>query len=234
VSDDPPAQGLRSHKKAETRRAIEQAAVQIAAEHGYAATTAAAIAEQANVSLRTLFNYFPQRDQAICGPTIELTDPAQVRRQLTEAPSVLDGVLDAFDACAPALDGPSGAQRRTLIQSIPELLHLHSSAIDRFERELTALVEEEFRARPERRRLGDAVSPAEEARLIVTVIGGVMRFGMHSWLSEPSGTAAPRRAAIARVTSQLARILQVGERGVDAPPDAGTPGHDPDSTETRQ
>lgn len=204
----PPAAGLRSRKKAQTRQAIEEAALRIATERGYAGTTAVAIAEEANVSLRTLFNYFPQRDRAICGPTIEITDPVLVEQQLAEAPSVLHGVLDAFDACAPALDGPSGAQRRALIQSSPELMHLHYSAIDRFEGELAALVEKEFRIRPERRRLGADVTPADEARLIVTSIGGVMRFGMQAWLSEPSDTAVPRRAAAARVTSQLATILR--------------------------
>jgi AcrR family transcriptional regulator len=202
-----PVEGLRSRKKAETRRAIEHAAFRIATEHGYEATTATAIAAEANVSLRTLFNYFPQRDQAICGPTIELKDPALVGQQLAEAPSVLQGVLDAFDACTPELGGSTGAQRRLLIQSSPELLHLHHSAIDRFEQELTALVESELRARPKRRRLGADVSAAEEARLMVTAIGGVMRFGMQAWLSEPPGTAVPRRAAMARVTSQLAQIL---------------------------
>jgi AcrR family transcriptional regulator len=202
-----PAEGLRSRKKAETRRAIEQAALRLAIEEGYAATTAVAIAEEANVSLRTFFNYFPQRDQAICGPTIELRDPALVARQLADAPTVLYGVLDAFDACTPALDGPSGAERRELIQSTPELLHRHHSAIDRFERELTALVDAEFRAHPDRRRLGAEVSPGEEARLLVTTIGGVMRFGMQGWLAEPRDTTRSRREAIAQVTSQLAQLL---------------------------
>ncbi len=208
--------GLRSRKKAETRCAIQQAALRLATEHGYAATTASAIAEEANVSLRTLFNYFPRRDQAICGPTIELNDPALVREQLADAPSVLQGVLDAFDTCAPPLEGPTWAQRRALIQSTPELLHLHLSAIDRFELELAELVEAEFRAHPDRRRLGADVSPADEARLIVTTIGGVMRFGMQTWLSERVDVNVSRRFAIARVVSQLSQILHGEERNVEA------------------
>jgi len=229
VLKNPAQEGLRSRKKAETRRAIQQAALRVATENGYSATTAIAIAEEANVSLRTVFNYFPQRDQAICGPTIEMKDPELVRQQLADAPTVLQGVLEAFDTHAPPLDGPNAAQRRSLIQSTPELLHMHHSAIDRFEMDLTALVEAEFLAHPTRRRLGAEVSPADEARLIVTAVGGVMRFGMQAWLTEPAGVAVARRFAIARVISQLTQILQ-GELADEATAGAGALGRDPYST----
>jgi len=91
VLENPAQEGLRSRKKAETRRAIQQAALRVATENGYSATTAIAIAEEANVSLRTVFNYFPQRDQAICGPTIEMKDPELVRQQLADAPPSCKG-----------------------------------------------------------------------------------------------------------------------------------------------
>lgn len=202
-------QSLRTRKKEQTREAIEEAAINIATEHGYAGTTAQAIADAANVSLRTMFNYFPQRDEAISGPTIALGDHDQVKRQLAEAPSVLHGAIDVFAACAPALDGSSELQRRrkALIQSTPELLHVHRSAIDRFENELIAIVEEEFAARPERRRLSSSITPREEARLLVTIVGGAIRFGVDDWLSERHDNSIPRRDAMANVIHQLALLL---------------------------
>jgi AcrR family transcriptional regulator len=206
---DAPSQGLRSLKKERTREAIEEAAIRIATEHGYAGTTAQAIADAANVSLRTMFNYFPQRDEAISGPTIALGDLDEIRRQLAEAPTVLQGTIDVFDACAPALDGSSELQRRrkALIQSTPELLHVHRSAIDRFENELIIVVEEEFAARPGRRRLGRGVTPREEARLLVTIVGGAIRFGVDDWLSDGQNDTLSRRDAMAGVIHQFALLL---------------------------
>jgi AcrR family transcriptional regulator len=64
----PLQQSLRERKKADTRMAIEQAAVDIAWEQGYEAATAEAIAVKAQVSLRTFFNYFSSKDLAIVGP----------------------------------------------------------------------------------------------------------------------------------------------------------------------
>ena len=204
-----PSQSLRSRKKERTREAIEEAAIHIASQHGYAGTTAQAIADAANVSLRTMFNYFPQRDEAISGPTIALGDLGPIREQLAQAPSVLQGAIDVFDACAPALDGSSELQRRrkALIQSTPELLHVHRSAIDRFETALIAVVEDEFAAHPERRRLGPEITPQEEARLLVTIVGGAIRFGVDDWLPAGTATPVPRRDAMADVIHQLALLL---------------------------
>jgi AcrR family transcriptional regulator len=57
----PPSSGLRARKKARTRLQIREAALRLFLEHGYEAVTAADIAADADVSLRTLFRYFPTK-----------------------------------------------------------------------------------------------------------------------------------------------------------------------------
>ncbi len=60
--------GLRERKKAETRAALSQAALRLAQDRGADAVTAEAIAQSANVSVRTFHNYFATKDEAFLAP----------------------------------------------------------------------------------------------------------------------------------------------------------------------
>lgn len=57
--------GLRARKKRRTRRALADAAMRLFAEQGYDATTVAQIAESAEVSTKTFFNYFPAKEDVM-------------------------------------------------------------------------------------------------------------------------------------------------------------------------
>jgi AcrR family transcriptional regulator len=59
--------GRRDRKKAETREALRRAALELALEHGYEQLTVEAITEAADVSVRTFFNYFASKDEALLG-----------------------------------------------------------------------------------------------------------------------------------------------------------------------
>ena len=63
TSDTPPA--LRERKKAATRLALREAALELCARDGYVGLTVDAICLRANVSRRTFSNYFAERDEAI-------------------------------------------------------------------------------------------------------------------------------------------------------------------------
>jgi AcrR family transcriptional regulator len=60
-----PALGLRERKKADTRRALSDAALKLAFEHGLDDVTREAIARLAGVSLRTFNNYFAGKHEAL-------------------------------------------------------------------------------------------------------------------------------------------------------------------------
>ncbi|MGD9797951.1 MAG: TetR/AcrR family transcriptional regulator, partial [Acidimicrobiia bacterium] len=77
--------GLRERKKAETRRALRVAAFELAVERGPDHVTVADIADAANVSVRTFFNYYPSKESAIVGIDSVLVETA--RQKLLTRPA---------------------------------------------------------------------------------------------------------------------------------------------------
>jgi AcrR family transcriptional regulator len=68
------ATGLRERKKRETREALTRTALELFAERGYDETTLAEIAEAAGVSTRTIFAYFPSKEDILFANTQAMCD----------------------------------------------------------------------------------------------------------------------------------------------------------------
>ena len=67
VPDGEPRASLRERKKLATRRALRRVTLDLIAERGFAHVTVEDIAEAAEVSPRTFFNYFPSKEAALFG-----------------------------------------------------------------------------------------------------------------------------------------------------------------------
>ncbi|WP_405062493.1 TetR/AcrR family transcriptional regulator [Kribbella sp. NBC_01505] len=166
--------GLRERKKLQTRAALTEAALRLALEKGPENVTVEEIAEAADVSVRTFFNYFPHKEYAILG-----RNPAHLEAALeliATAPAEQSPLttmwLIVHDVLRDLLSEGSLTRRGELIMTSPSLLyHLMLSSIDD-ERQLSAAMTE---------RIGDPL----RARLIVTAAGTACRVAVELHKTTP-------------------------------------------------
>ena len=158
---------MRERKKLQTRAALAEAALRLAVEKGPENVTVEEIAEAADVSVRTFFNYFPHKEHAILGRNPEHLERALERMRtapadespLTTMSFIVHDVLRDLES-----DGEL-SRRGELIMSSPSLLYqLMLSSIDD-ERQLTAALTE---------RMGEPAGSIRPA-LIVSTAGAACR-----------------------------------------------------------
>jgi len=115
--------GLRERNKARTRAEIQQHALRLFREQGYAATTVDQIAASAEVSPSTFFRYFPTKEEVVLDdeydPQIVAAFHAQPA-ELTPIQAVRGAMREVF-AALPAEMWQQERERHMLIQQVPEL-----------------------------------------------------------------------------------------------------------------
>ena len=168
---------MRERKKQQTRAALADAALRLALAKGPDQVTVEEIAEAADVSVRTFFNYFPHKEHAILGRNPEHLDRALERMRTAPADEsplttmwfVVHDVLRDLES-----DGQL-SRRGELIMSSPTLLYqLMLSSIDD-ERQLTAALAE---------RMGVPAGSVRPA-LIVSMAGSACRAVMELHKNAP-------------------------------------------------
>ncbi len=195
VEDDAPL-GLRERKKARTRATIQEEALRLFHEQGYAATTVEQIAAAAEVSPSTFFRYFPTKEDVVLYDALDPLVFAAFRAQPPEL-TPIQAVRAAFQAVYTALppyEAARQAERATLIFQVPEL---RMRALDEFVRALDdmgAIIGERV-GRP-------ASDPAVRAftGALVGVILSVLPFGPDA---DPTQFFAGADDALARLEAGL-------------------------------
>ena len=117
--------GRRERKKLETRRALRDAALRLFVDRGPDAVSVEDIAEEADVSVRTFFNYFSSKEEALFGwdpEALEGITASVVARPVNETPftairNVIRGYFDGVEAWA-----DQRALRHQLLRQHPSLL----------------------------------------------------------------------------------------------------------------
>jgi AcrR family transcriptional regulator len=169
--------GLRERKKRETRTALADAALRLALANGPDHVTVEEIAEAADVSVRTFFNYFPHKEHAILGRNPEHLERALER--MRTAPAEVSPLTIMWQIVSDVLrdleDEGELSRRGELIMSSPSLLyHLMMSSFDD-ERQLTAALAA---------RMGEPASSIRPA-LIVSTAGAACRVAMETRKTAP-------------------------------------------------
>ena len=209
-----PHVGLRERKKQRTRQAIVEAATGLFAERGYAETTLAEVAEAAEVSLSTIFNYFPGKPDIVFAVMDALIDSAQAR--IVERPNdetATHAVLAWVREVLPELEKPyTEAIRRgeEVIRADPDLMAA--------ERLRSALLEDEL-ALGFARDLGES-PPGVRSRMLAAIALGGMVDVWNDWIAMHRGDADLDFVELNELKAEyLEKALVAGLRAVEMLPD---------------
>ena len=96
---DHPGEGLRERKRRLTRHLIADAATAMFASRGFDAVTVSEIADRVNVSMKTLYNYFPTKESMVLDDADELIEGvAAALRDRQAGTSITDAFVGALEA----------------------------------------------------------------------------------------------------------------------------------------
>ncbi|MGD3106306.1 TetR family transcriptional regulator [Streptomyces sp. YGL11-2] len=176
-----PTGGLRERKKQRTRDALIRAALELFTEQGYEATTIDEIAEAVDVSQRTFFRYFANKQDVAFAvqDMVEARFLSELRaRPEDEAPltALRSAVMLAWDDIGDAIASviPVDLHMRSyqMIESTPALVAAHLRRSSELEEQIAQLIA---------RREGLDVDTDPRPRVLVAAFSGVMRVAGKVW-----------------------------------------------------
>lgn len=169
-------EGLRARKQRQTRDRIHHAAVDLALELGPDAATVAEIAERADVSVRTFFNYYPSKEDAIVGLHEGLPSDAELDEfRAGTSPDLVHDILQLLIGVFSPDDNQLLHQRRALISEHPYLIQRQWMRLLGVEQRTAVAVAERMRARGDLEHITDVDSAA---MALVSTCSSVLRLGI--------------------------------------------------------
>ena len=177
--------GLRERKKLATRLALHEAALRLVADRGLDAVSVDDIAERADVSTRTFFNYFPSKVDAVVG-----LDPAApqelstrfLARPATESPVETLRAIQREQAAGMAEETELWPLRMQVIDAHPVLVQHLIASFGESERVLAEAIAQ---------RTGTRVGVDVYPTLLASVQACAMRTALHRWLATDFTTSLP-------------------------------------------
>jgi AcrR family transcriptional regulator len=166
--------GLRERKKQQTRQLIADTARRLFAERGFEAVTVAEVARAAGVAEKTVFNYFPTKEELFYSRLEAFEEELLAAvRERASGESILAAVRGFLMAQRGvlAMQGPDGDEHATeqlrtvtrVITESPALLARERQVFAKYAQALAALIAEETGARP------GAIEPQVVANLLLGV-----------------------------------------------------------------
>jgi AcrR family transcriptional regulator len=192
--------GRRERKKLATRTALSEAALGLSLEHGVENVTIEQIADAADVSLRTFFNYFSSKEEAVVAGDAARGDVlVELVADRPGDEDVLTALRSAVLQHVDELAGDDRLDALRLMRETPSLLPAQLAAYAARERELAVVIGG---------RLGEPVHDdgavsLRAALAAATVLAGV-RVVMQRWTDRGTRDRAVLRAKLTEMFDQLA------------------------------
>jgi AcrR family transcriptional regulator len=195
--------GLRERKKQATRAALADAAWRLAAEHGVGAVTIDEIAQAADVSPRTFFNYFSSKEEAVLERTAAVGHAlaAAIRERPVGEP-LADTLCAAVESALLPVTMPAGGwltTLRRLRETSPELIPFQLAAWERASASIAEAVAE---------RTGTDVQRDQYPTLVTVWLLGAWRVSFDRWPAQESTTADVVQRVQAAVRQLVAGIAE--------------------------
>lgn len=195
--------GLRDRQRAQTLRDLHEAAVTLARDGGLAAATVEAIAERANVSRRTFFNYFPTKEDALLGTTSPEVPRVALERFLER--STDDAFGEAIRFVVAIVHSTFGVElpleeRRELLIDFPSLRARLAQHISTAEGLVAAALDERAVVQG-----ASAARNADSSRALLMLAGTVLRF---AYTKDPDAVAGDGTDAIESAISVFRTIFE--------------------------
>ena len=184
-ADEPPKLGLRERKKAKTRALIQQIALRLFRDQGYAATSIEQIAEAAEVSTTTVFRYFPTKPDLVISDDLDARFLEAARAQpadLNIVQLVRNSIRSVFSAPTD-LEMDTLWERERLMWREPEVRTAMLAELVRTLREAVEFVAE---------RTG---RPVDDDKVIATA-GALIGVSLAAWFACEGDTSLARYASL--------------------------------------
>ena len=206
MQNGPVEVGRRERKKQATRAALSDAAVRLSLEHGVEHVTVEQISDDADVSVRTFFNYFSSKEEAVvAGDAARGEVLIESFRARPASESVLTALRSAVLDHVDVVVADGRREELQMMRRSPSLLPHQLAAYAGRERALAVAIAERVGDQVTDEPDGDARTGLYPALVAATTMAGV-RVAMQRWTDGPRDVAA-LRAVVGEVFDGLAQGL---------------------------
>jgi AcrR family transcriptional regulator len=194
--------GLRETKKLQTRQAIAAAGMRLFVTRGFDHVTVAEIADAAGVSEKTVFNYFPTKEDIFFDEVPERLEAlAEAVRGRRSEQSLVSAMHDLHSAQCGRLASPGFTQFARVIEESTALQAKEVDVMAQFTDALAATIREELGVHPADAQIA--------ANLLMSVHWQLFRNARAQALAGRSGAASARR-----LRADLERAYRLVEHGL--------------------
>jgi AcrR family transcriptional regulator len=203
--------GLRERKKAQTRELIAEAARRLFEERGFEAVTVADVAREAEVAEKTVFNYFPTKEDLFYNRLEQFEEELLAAiRERKSGQSVIAAFRDFITRQRGALQMEDNAEATARMRAVnrvvtesPALLAREQQVFARYTDSLAGLIAEETHA----------AAGAAEPWVAANALMGVHR-DLIAFVREQTDAGMPAKDTARRVRTRARRAFALLEEGL--------------------